>query len=425
MITREDLYKAYLKVGRKIVPKETEDSSVYYGRITRAGPFKYEDGIKFKKYENIKEELQKLDHLPVFGSQTYGSHDEALLSTKLVGFLTNWDLKEESKDAFADLYFFKDIKELSSLKDPTNLPISLKYGDMGQGQEQVIRGIHHGAISLNKLEDDRCGLDGLGESCNMSPKQDNLTINRVGSDSYDQHTQSTNISTITDVNPLDITTDVGNVDAYQKLNNNLSELNDMTENINAGKPTPNENEISKEIEGCLKTGKTQDECKAGQKRVERTGKEGLEVKKMAKDLADEEITLEDLVGLIEENEALKEENTKYKENSSDFTKRLKELEDFQSAQLKKEEARREKLLIDVRADLIKIGLCEDFVNNRELESLQDWKVGFDGIEEAKVKAHFESLKEDAEDDEEIITSLADMGTKIDNLKEGSEWMVMK
>lgn len=420
MITREDLFKAYLKVGKNLVPKETEDSSVYYGRITRAGPFKYEDGIKYKKYDNIKEELQQLDHLPVFGSQVYGSHNEALPTTKLVGFLTNWDLKDDTKDAFSDLYFFKDIKELSGLKNPEQLPISLKYGDMGQGQDQLIRGIHHAAISLNKLEDDRCGLDGLGESCNMSPKQTDLTKNGDGSDSYDHHTQST--SSTTSVNPL-LNNTAGNVDAYQKLNN-LSELNDMTENLDAGKPTPNENEISKEIEGCLKSGKTQDECKAAQKREERTGKEGLEVKKMPKDMDEEELSLEDLVALIDENEALKKENAKFKENSFDFTKRLKELEDFQSAQLKKEEIRRVKLLTDVRADLIKIGLCEDFVNNRELENLQDWKLGFDGLDAEKLKTHLDLLKEDAEDEEEIITSLADMGTKIDKLKEGNEWMVM-
>jgi len=406
--------------------KEREDSSVYYGRITRGGPFLYPDGWKEKDYKQMKPLFQKTDHLPIFGSQVYGSHDEKKETTHLIGFATNWEYDDLNEDIYGYQYFFDDVNKLSNLKEPTELPISIKFDDVGQGNQQFLTGLHHLAVSLNKLEDDRCGLEG-GKACTISPVWDLSIITGNVSDSDDHYTSTADIlSTIlSDTNSFtngswDGEVDVGAV-PYQKLNNvEISkEAIDMTKketSPGAGKEGPNQNEIGSEIEKCAAGEKTEEECKMEQKRKERTGKWDGEVKgKMGKDLEEMDITLEDLTALIEENENLRANLADYEKEKTDLESKVDNLIKWQEKALADQVEKDAAELEVLKTDLVGIGVCEDYVTNRGLEELRDFALGLDGIDKKKF---YDKPEEDLEEEDELIpTSLADMGLKLEDVKE--------
>lgn len=410
---------------------EREDSSIYYGRITRGGPFLYPDGWKKKDYKQMKPLFQKTDHLPIFGSQEYGSHNEDKKTTHLVGFSTNWEYDDLNEDIYGYQYFFDDVNKLSNLKSPIELPVSIKFDDSGQGNQQVITGLHHLAVSLNKLEDDRCGLEG-GKACTISPVRDNLNKTGVGSDSDDQHTSSS-VSGDSFTTQLTDNYSTGNwedVEAvtttdwdghYQKLNNvDISrEAIDMTDkketSPGAGKETPNQNEIGSDIESCAAGEKTEEECKMEQKRKERTGKWDGEVSgKVGKDLEALNITLEDLTALLEENDILKADLKEYEKETSDLESKVDGLIKWQEKALKKQAEADAAELEKLKTDLVSRGICQDFADNHNLKELQDFNLGLGGIDKEKF---YEKPEEDLEDDEVIPTSLADMGKTLSDVKE--------
>ena len=400
---------------------EREDSSVYYGRVTRGGPFLYPDGWKEKDYKQMKPLFQKTDHLPIFGSRTYGSHAEEKPTTQLVGFATNWEYDDLNEDIFGYQYFFDDVNKLSNLKKPIELPISIKFDDAGQGNQQVITGLHHLAVSLNKLEDDRCGLEG-GKACTISPVRDNLIKTGIGSDSDDQYTSST-----TTFDSFTTNTDGGRVEHYQKLKNEISsEAIDMTEKKittpGLGKEGPTTNEIGADIENCANGEKTEQECKAEQKRKERTGKWDGEVKgKMGKDLEDMGITLEDLTVLIEENESLRADIANMEKETSDLESKVDGLIKWQEKAAEQQAKADAAELETLKADLIGIGICEDYVKTRNLETLRDFALGMDGIDKKKF---YDKPEEDLEEDELIPTSLTDMGKTLADVKERFAYLKM-
>jgi len=386
---------------------EADDFSHYYGRLTRAGPFKYEDGIKHKDYKNIKKNLEQTSHSPVFGSRVYGSHNELSPTTELVGFATNWDYHDKSEDVFGDVFFFKDIGELSDLKNPTELPVSFKFDiEDGESDVQNITKFHHLAVSLNKLEDDRCGL--TGNACNISPKQ-NLPITVEASDSNDLQTGTADSVTNKKLNKKDSVEDMS------------KELKGKEKTSpGAGKPTPDQNAVGKEIEGCTKSGQSEQECKEQQKRLERNGKyeESQDVKKsMPKKDLDElaDITLEDLTEIIEDYEAVIKENAQLKEGSKALLTRLDSLEIWQKKALALEKVRDEEDLTKLKEDLKAKGVCDTYLENRGLEQLQDFAAGLTGLDKGKYLKTIQDLS--ADDDEEITaTSLADMGKTIEDAR---------
>ncbi len=391
---------------------EADDFSEYYGRLTRAGPFKYLDGVKYKNFDNLKDIFSKTTHLPVFGSKSYGSHKEGSPSTHLVGFATNWDYNVKDEDVFGDVFFFKDIGELSDLKKPDELPVSIKFDDTGEGDKQNLTALHHLAVSLNKLEDDRCGL--TGNACTISQKQTLPKTSGV-SDSYDLHTAT-----------------AGSVDNLKS--NNIDSVEDMSKEFkkdeetqkNAGKPTPDENEIGKEIDSCASGEKDEVECKLEQRRKERSGKyeESQDVKKgmSKKDLELSDITLEDLTEIIEDYEDVVAENKKLKEGSKALLDRLDSLEKWQKTALELEEKRKGEELIKLKEDLLAKGVGDTFLENRSLEQLQDFATGLEGLDKSKF---LESQAVDTEEEEEITaTSLADMGKTIDDVKKEYDYLKM-
>ncbi len=400
---------------------EREDSSIYYGRVTRGGPFLYPDGWKVKDYKQMKPEFQKTDHLPIFGSQTYGSHAEDKKTTHLIGFATNWEYDDLNEDIFGYQYFFDDVKKLSNLKNPIELPVSIKFDDVGQGNRQVITGLHHLAVSLNKLEDDRCGLEG-GKACTISPVRDNLNKTGKSSDSDDSYTSSTTTDSST------IWNTGGRVEHYQKLNNvEISkEAIDMTEKKittpGTGKEGPISNEIGTDIENCANGEKTEQECKAEQKRKERKGKWDGEVSgKVSKDLEALDITLEDLTALIEENENLRADLEEKEKTTSDLESKVDNLIKWQEKALADQAEKDAAELETLKTDLIGIGVCEDYVKSRNLEDLRDFSLGLTGIDKKKF---YDKPEEDLEEDELIPTSLADMGTKLEDVKEKFAYLRM-
>ena len=144
-----------------------------HGFITRSGEFDYgPEGIKKKDWNNLKEIFGEYGHFPMFGKKGYGSHGESY--DNLLGFTHNWEFFEPGeidKDGhiYAEQMFFDDIYNLSDLEDPNNLPVSIGFIDLGEGDLQKISKLRHLAVSLNKLEGDRCSTAG-GIGCNISIK---------------------------------------------------------------------------------------------------------------------------------------------------------------------------------------------------------------------------------------------------------------
>lgn len=398
--------------------KSGEDSSVYYGRITRAGPFLYPEGWKKKDYNNLKPLFQKTSHLPIFGSTGLGSHNEDSPNTHLVGFSTDWEYDDKDKDIYGYQYFFDDVKNLSALKNPVELPVSIRFDDAGHGNQQVLTELHHLAVSLNKLEDDRCGLEG-GKACTISPVGD-------ATKAYGISTEIAEGSTATAEGTA--SSDIGT--GYQKLKNEISEAIDMTNDTTkkitspgAGKPTPSKNEIGSYVETCANGAKTEEECKMQQKREERTGKGyDRDDGKMGKDLEDLDITLEDLTALIEESDDLRKENKDLKlqiednrKETSDLESKVNSLVKWQEQAFAVEKERQAEELEVLKKDLVENhSTCKKFIeNHNEYDFLTEFHKGL------PVPA---SEEEDL--DGYIPTSLADMGKDLKDIKEKFSYMRM-
>jgi len=157
------------------------------GFITRSGEFDYgPEGIKTKNWDNLKEIFSETKHFPIFGTRSYGAHGEQY--EKLIGYTYDWEFFEPGeidKDGhiYAKSDLFDSIYNLSDLKDPNNLPVSIGFIDLGKGVIQNISKLRHLAVSLNKLEGDRCStMGGLG--CNIS------IITSGTRDTEDSHTKT-------------------------------------------------------------------------------------------------------------------------------------------------------------------------------------------------------------------------------------------
>lgn len=165
--------KGFRELGRKIRQDHACDFTME-GMLTRSGEFDYRaegQGIKIKTPENLKWIAENTDHVPVFGKRERGSHQESEYS--LIGFAHQFTyIPVGEVDDYAHIYgkteLFKDIKDLSDLENPRELPVSFGFDDIGEGGVQKIIRLHHLAVSLNKIERDRCSTMN-GPSCTISP----------------------------------------------------------------------------------------------------------------------------------------------------------------------------------------------------------------------------------------------------------------
>lgn len=163
-----------MKAVLKIDLTHRFDSTTMHGVATRSGKFVYIDGVRFKDWNNIKTVFNVTDHLPVIGSKGNDSHLD--IDERIIGFAWNFTPNEETEEMEFDLEYFKDIKELSDLEDPSDLPVSIGFKDLappGSGTRQIIDKVHHIAVSLNKTEKDRCSASG-GTACTVSIKTDSV-----------------------------------------------------------------------------------------------------------------------------------------------------------------------------------------------------------------------------------------------------------
>ena len=170
-----------MKAILKIDLNHRFDSTTMHGVATRSGKFVYIDGVRFKDWDNIKTVFNLTDHLPVIGSTGNDSHLD--IDDRMIGFAWNFTPNEETEEMEFDLEYFKDIKELSDLEDPNDLPVSIGFRDLalsGSGTRQIIDKVHHIAVSLNKTEKDRCSASG-GTACTVSMKTDSMNSERSSS----------------------------------------------------------------------------------------------------------------------------------------------------------------------------------------------------------------------------------------------------
>lgn len=171
------------KLGRKIRQDLTSDYTMT-GNLTRSGEFDYRaegGGIKTKTPENLKWVAENTTHVPVFGKRDKGSHQESDYS--LIGFAHNFDyIPPNEVDEYAhisgDVELFYNISDLSDLEDPSNLPVSFGFDDIGEDYVQNISKLHHLAVSLNRVEKDRCSTM-EGTPCTISPKIKDFTIKKI------------------------------------------------------------------------------------------------------------------------------------------------------------------------------------------------------------------------------------------------------
>lgn len=238
------------------------------GFITRSGEFDYgPNNVKIKEWDNLKELFNETAHFPMFGTKSYGSHGESYDS--LIGFTHNWEFFEPGvidKDGhiYAKQEFFaNNITDLSDLKDPNNLPVSIGFIDLGEGKIQEISKLRHLAVSLNKLEGDRCSTEG-GLGCNIS------IIKSEGRDTNDLHTNN-----------------------YLKLNNgekimgdNKDEYDEETTEIledmyNVSKGDGSEHELNPEAKfklDCKNTNHSEDACDKAWDAVKQGGEQAVKKK---------------------------------------------------------------------------------------------------------------------------------------------------
>lgn len=147
------------------------DSTTMHGVVTRSGKFVYLDGVRFKDWGNIKEQFNEHDYLPVIGSKTPDSHLD--IAERIIGFGWNFKPNDMTEEMEFDLEYFDDIKNISDLEDPNDLPVSLGFRDdapLGSGTQKITN-LHHIAVSLNANEVDRCSVSG-GTACTVSIKTD-------------------------------------------------------------------------------------------------------------------------------------------------------------------------------------------------------------------------------------------------------------
>ena len=145
------------------------DSTTMDGVITRSGQFKYDDGIRIKDWDNLVEVFGKIEFLPVYGSVQPDSHKEK--EERLIGFAHDFRPDHKTELMYADVEFLDDIKNLSDLEDPKDLPVSIAFNDLtpvGAGTSNIA-GVHHLAVSLNANEKDRCSSMG-GHACIINTK---------------------------------------------------------------------------------------------------------------------------------------------------------------------------------------------------------------------------------------------------------------
>jgi len=156
-----------------------EDMRHFRGPISRAGPFDYDGIIKYKNLENLAEQAQQTNHLPVFG--THGEDQIIAFTYNLTDDPDIYMKDHKDYDSFKDEPYIygegylldgeiEDLSTLPIISDETKLPVSIKFEDANEGSgnaDQQITSLVHLAMSVNATEQDRCSTVN-GKSCWVS-----------------------------------------------------------------------------------------------------------------------------------------------------------------------------------------------------------------------------------------------------------------
>lgn len=148
----------------------SEDFTVLYGPITRAGPFPYEKNgktkIYYKQWDNIKDVFSKLDYIPLIGSKYQGAH-----YAETIGFAYNFIPNHTTKQMFADIITLKEMDELTDAYKPEGegWEVSIGFKDLKFDNIQIIKAVDHLATALRNQEKGRCRE--LGAPCYMNYKE--------------------------------------------------------------------------------------------------------------------------------------------------------------------------------------------------------------------------------------------------------------
>jgi hypothetical protein len=189
---QEETEKDHTYIETDFMPFTRVNDLTFGGYFTRDGEFLYGNTIKYKDWDNIQDVYGNVDHLIAYGSKKPDSHIEG--EERFIGYFDTFELVPKGekgpypdKDGkYIDERFNrvavkfhpnKDLKDLTDLQGDqvVQLPVSASYDDIGKGTIQHISKLHHGAVSLNKNELDRCSTLG-GSACNLSLIQDFIDV---------------------------------------------------------------------------------------------------------------------------------------------------------------------------------------------------------------------------------------------------------
>lgn len=399
---KKDFYtEDFVNYLGKFYVKDMEDFTTMQGFLTRSGKFEYPDPeypndpsktiTKIKKWDGpggIKPAFQEIRLLPMYGSRWNDSHTER--DDRLIGFMHDWKFIEpgvvdEDGHILAKQEYFDDIRKLSDLRNPTDLPMSLAFDDATpESDYQYISQLHHGAVSLNKVERDRCSTAG-GMACNS--QEIKSTINQA-------HDSISGLagSDGTETKPI--------------LKIKKKEEKTMTEDFEQIEDADDTNTWGKKLEECMASGKSKEECQIAIRREEKAGKEtnakGGNVKA-------------DFEALQKENEELKKKIADMQEVQKN---KIQDLIEYVDGLKAKEAKQKEAELETIRKDLIEKGFCEDAVNKGSYDFLKGFNKLFDTNEKFKPKAEKDMITDSD-------TSLTGFDKRVDELKKNLEWMVIK
>jgi hypothetical protein len=150
----------------------TDDAVALSGPLTRAGPFEYATGVRYKDWDNLKHAFRHIKHVPAFNS-----HDEK----ELVGFVPGASLRfnDSTRQVVGRVILFDDVAaSLPPDAESLEFPVSFRYEDDAppDSATQHVGRVYHLAVSLDRRDRDRCSTAG-GAPCRVRaapPDRSNL-----------------------------------------------------------------------------------------------------------------------------------------------------------------------------------------------------------------------------------------------------------
>jgi hypothetical protein len=366
----------------------------FNGAFTRSGPFAYQDDngkwiILNKDPENLKEVFNDLDYVRVIGS--YGTDSHLDVDERIIGVVTDWiyvEPGEEDPEGEVDpdnLRVYATDGSMFYDVAPGNYQTSLGFKENVVGDVQLIEKVVHIATSLKNKEIGRCKFGNLGSECAFNVTNNEVKdmtkleedalpgvfrtfcngkglVNQegeitedcinIGLESGDKTVQAraklarafTTMRRNEDLLTFDFFESV-----IQNLNKKIKEETQMGNKKNKktttdqGVPDSNmpaefTNEHGKELQGCMESGKTKDECLPTLARQDRDNKRDQEyindkspTVKMPASADTHNISKDAIEAIFKELKEMRTENAKLKE---DFAPYLQDVELKKEIELK-------------------------------------------------------------------------------------------